>query len=45
MYGLGKCYYNGYGVKKDLAEAKKWLTKAANKGHRASKKLLEEIER
>lgn len=45
MYGLGKCYYNGYGVKKDLAEAKKWLTKAANQGHRASKKLLEEIER
>lgn len=29
---LGKCYHNGFGVKKDMIEAVKWYRKAAEQG-------------
>ena len=29
---LGGCYYDGYGVEKDLSEAVKWYRKAADQG-------------
>ena len=29
MYGLGKCYYNGEGIEKDLEKALYWYQKAA----------------
>jgi TPR repeat protein len=32
-YGLGTMYANGEGVKRDLAEARNWITKAADHGH------------
>ena len=32
-YGLGSMYAAGEGVKRDLAEARKWITRAAEKGH------------
>ena len=30
---LGNCYYNGWGVKKNNAEAVKWYRKAAEQGN------------
>ena len=32
-YNLGICYENGNGVKRNVPEAVKWFTKAAEKGH------------
>ncbi len=32
-FGLGSMYAAGEGVKRDLAEARKWITLAAEKGH------------
>lgn len=32
-FGLGTMYAAGEGVKRDLAEARKWITRAAEKGH------------
>jgi TPR repeat protein len=32
-YGLGNMYLNGEGVKRDLAEARKWISRAAEKNH------------
>ncbi len=40
-YKVGEMYETGFGVKKDMAEAKNWITKAANQGHEtAGFKLL-----
>lgn len=35
-YGLGSMYATGEGVKRDPAEARKWITRAARKGHAAA---------
>ena len=40
QFNLGCCYYIGEGVAKDSKEAVKWLTKAAEKGHRDAQKLV-----
>ena len=32
-FGLGSMYAAGEGVKRDLAEARKWITRAAEQGH------------
>jgi len=33
MFNVGKCYFMGYGVNKDLPKAVEWYTKAAKKDH------------
>ena len=35
-YGLGSMYAAGEGVKRDPAEARKWITRAAERGHAAA---------
>lgn len=35
-YGLGSMYAAGQGVKRDPAEARRWITRAAEKGHAAA---------
>ena len=40
---LGICYYNGYGVDKNLGEAIKWWHKAAEQGHPKAQFLLGDI--
>ena len=35
-YGLGSMYAVGEGVKRDPAEARKWITRAAERGHAAA---------
>ena len=40
-FKVGEMYETGFGVKKDMKEASKWITKAAGKGHETAKfKLL-----
>ena len=39
-YGLGLCYHNGNGVRRDLAEAERWYSKAAAQGHAKAKDML-----
>ena len=40
-YKVGEMYETGFGVKKDLNEAKNWITKSASQGHETAKfKLL-----
>lgn len=36
QFGLGSMYASGEGVKRDLAEGRKWVTKAAEQGHHAA---------
>ena len=33
LHNLGRCYFNGQGVEKDLAKAKVWCAKAAKQGN------------
>ncbi|HOO52193.1 MAG TPA: tetratricopeptide repeat protein [Alphaproteobacteria bacterium] len=33
QFELGRCYYNGIGVKRDILQAAQWWTKAAEQGH------------
>ena len=33
QYEIGKFYESGFGIEKDIGKAKKWLEKAAEKGH------------
>jgi len=41
QYKVGEMYETGFGVKKDMVEADKWINKAASKGHEtATFKLL-----
>lgn len=41
QFKVGEMYETGFGVKKDMAEATSWITKAANQGHEtAGFKLL-----
>ena len=42
QYHLAKCYWDGFGIKKDYNEALKWLELSAEQGH---KKAQEEVER
>ena len=42
---MGWCYKHGYGVPKDLAEAKRWYRKAADAGILEAKKHLAELGR
>ena len=35
-YGLGSMYASGEGMKRDLGEARKWIPRAAEKGHAAA---------
>jgi hypothetical protein len=40
-YKVGEMYETGFGVKKDMNEAKNWITKSASQGHETAKfKLL-----
>ena len=39
-FGLGSMYAAGEGVKRDPAEARKWITRAAEKGHVPAVRLL-----
>lgn len=41
-FGLGSMYAAGEGVKRDPAEARKWITRAAEKGHAAAINALAE---
>lgn len=40
QYGLGAMYAAGEGVKKDPAEARKWITRAADQGHKLAVNTL-----
>ena len=40
MERLGRAYLHGRGVEKDLAEASRWLKKAAEAGNKYAQKLL-----
>ena len=41
QFKVGEMYETGFGVEKDLAEATKWITKAAGRGHETARfKLL-----
>lgn len=40
QFGLGSMYAAGEGVKRDLAEARKWITRAAEKGHAGAINVL-----
>lgn len=40
QYMLGVMYQNGYGVKQDYAEARKWFNKAAEQGHETAQTML-----
>lgn len=40
QYKLGICYFNGYGVTKDLDEAINWFRKAAEQGDAESQNML-----
>jgi len=39
-FGLGSMYASGEGVKRDPAEARKWITRAAERGHVSAIKVL-----
>ncbi len=40
MYAIGNLYANGFGVGKDLAEAKRWYCRAAMLGHKQATEML-----
>ncbi len=40
QWDLGMMYYQGYGVSKDLAAARAWLQKAADRGYAPAKDML-----
>jgi TPR repeat protein len=44
MFGLGCLYYNGEGVPKNKAEARKWFREAANRNHMESQRIIEREE-
>ncbi|MDR1485938.1 MAG: hypothetical protein LBT09_14095 [Planctomycetaceae bacterium] len=44
QFKLGVCYLDGEGVKKDYAEAVKWLRKVAEQGYAEAKEILQQIE-
>lgn len=41
MYQIGEMYEQGFGIKADAAEAKRWFQQAAVKGHELAKEKLE----
>ena len=43
QYVVGQSYYKGLGIRRNMREARKWLSKAAANGNQAAKNLLEEI--
>jgi TPR repeat protein len=43
QYRLGLFYYNGFGVAKDDAQAKKWYQKAANQGNAEAESALQRL--
>ena len=43
QYELGKCYEEGFGVEKDMAEAVKWYRKAAAQGEPNAKAALKNL--
>jgi len=43
MYYIGVMYYEGWGVKKDLKEAKKWWKMANKRGSLDAKYMLQTI--
>lgn len=43
-YGIGYCYWNGYGVEKDEEKAKQWFRWAAAEGCCSAQNRLDEIE-
>jgi uncharacterized protein len=45
QYYLGREYYTGQGVEKDLAEAVKWFSKAAEQGNQDARWTLIMIEK
>jgi TPR repeat protein len=43
MNGLGECYRDGVGVKKNLPEAVKWFRKSAAAGNAAARENLKAL--
>ena len=43
QYELGKCYHEGKGVEKDMAEAVKWYRLAAEQDNTDAKEALKEL--
>ena len=43
QFNLGNCYFNGWGVSKNMAEAVKWYKKAARQGIPNAKKALNNL--
>jgi len=43
IYSVGAMYANGYGVKRDLRQARVWFQKAANKKVPAAQKALQRL--
>ena len=43
QYSLGFCYYNGYGVPQDYAQAVQWYRKAAEQGNAAAQEALRQM--
>ncbi|CAG8546865.1 1550_t:CDS:2 [Diversispora eburnea] len=41
---IGKCFYGGYGIKRDIVKAIFWLNKTKEKGNTDANRLLEIIE-
>lgn len=42
-YMLGEIYYNGFGIEKNMDEAKKWYGLAADQGHEEAQKRLKAL--
>jgi hypothetical protein len=40
---MGLIYQNGWGVNKDIAEAKRWFQKAADQGNAGSRIALQKL--
>ena len=43
MYNYGVCYKNGWGVTKDVNQAREWYTKAAAQGDAKAKTKLDRL--
>lgn len=43
QFNLGRMYLNGEVVKRNIKNAERWLSKAAEQGHAKAKRLVEEV--
>ena len=42
MYNYGRCFFHGLGVPQDLLQAREWITKAAQAGHKNAAAFMED---